>query len=119
MSVRSLVWDNHGCMPFEEPDRWLPELARYRRSGVDVVMINIGDGKTPLEDCIRMAAEVRRFVITHPEEYAMALTVDETRGGPPPLRHGDPGDPRLDAGSDQRTESLALWLRRGADRRVD
>lgn len=72
----ALVWDNHGCMPFEEPRRWLGELERYRRAGVKVVMINIGDGETPLERCIQMAAEVRDFVNTHAEDYVMASTVD-------------------------------------------
>lgn len=72
----SLVWDNHGCMPFEHPERWLGQLERYRRSGVDVAMINIGDSRTPLETCIRMAGEIRAYVKAHPGDYTMALTVD-------------------------------------------
>jgi membrane dipeptidase len=72
----ALVWDNHGCMPFDEPRRWLGELDRYRRSGVNVAMINIGDGETSLDTCIRMAAEIREFVKSHPDDYILALTAD-------------------------------------------
>jgi membrane dipeptidase len=81
----ALVWDNHGCMPFEHPERWLGELDRYRQSGVDVAMINIGDARTPLETCIRMAAEIRAYVKAHSDRYAMALTahgiLDAQRAG--------------------------------------
>ena len=72
----ALVWDNHGCMPFEHPGRWLDQLDLYRRSGVDVAIINIGDSRIPLETCIRMASEIRAYVKAHPEDYAMALSVD-------------------------------------------
>jgi membrane dipeptidase len=72
----ALIWDNHGCMPFDEPRRRLGELERYRNAGVNVVMINIGDGEVSLDRCVRMAAEVREFVKLHPEAYVLALTVD-------------------------------------------
>jgi membrane dipeptidase len=42
--IRSaLVWDNHGCMPLRADDtRFLPQLKRYRASGVRVVSLNVG-----------------------------------------------------------------------------
>ena len=37
---RTLVWDNHGCMPLRPEDlSFLPSLARYRKSGVRAVGI--------------------------------------------------------------------------------
>jgi membrane dipeptidase len=73
---QALVWDNHGCMPFENTERFLGELALYRRSGVDVAMINIGDADWPLTTLIQMAARVRAFISQHPEEYVLASSVD-------------------------------------------
>lgn len=72
----ALVWDNHGCMPFDETRRWLGELKRYRSAGVDVAMINIGDSNISLETCVRMAAEIREFVAAHSADYVLALSVD-------------------------------------------
>ena len=72
----ALVWDNHCCIPFEQPGRWLGVLERYRLSGVDVVMINIGDSRTPLETCVRMAGEIRAYIKVHPADYVLALTAD-------------------------------------------
>jgi membrane dipeptidase len=69
----ALVWDNHGCLPFEDPARWLPELERYREAGVDVAAINIGDSDCPLETLVRMAATLRDHVARHPERYTLAL----------------------------------------------
>ena len=69
----ALVWDNHGCMPFEDVERWLDQLARYRDSGVDVAVINIGDSDQPLETLVRMAAAIRDYIAKHPEHYALAV----------------------------------------------
>jgi len=75
----ALVWDNHGCMPFEDTEQWLEQLARYRASGVDVAAINIGDSNQPLETLIRMAAAIRDYVAKHPEHYVMALNTAAIR----------------------------------------
>ena len=72
----ALVWDNHGCMPIDNTEAFLGDLARYRRSGVDVAMINIGDAELPLATLVQMAAHVRAFVGAHPEEYVMAHSVE-------------------------------------------
>jgi membrane dipeptidase len=69
----ALVWDNHGCMPFEDTERWLEQLERYRASGVDVAVINIGDADYSLETLIRMAATVRDYVARHPDRYVLAV----------------------------------------------
>ncbi|MCZ8171762.1 MAG: hypothetical protein O9272_08485, partial [Brevundimonas sp.] len=62
----SLVWDNHGCMPLRPLDEtFLPELELYRKSGVDVAMINIGFGDQGIEVHVRMLAHFRRWIAAH------------------------------------------------------
>lgn len=70
-----IVWDNHACLPLREIDAWLPQLARYRDAGVDVVTVNIGDSLVPLETLVRTAASIRHFVHANPDEYVMGSTV--------------------------------------------
>ena len=41
-----------------------------------MVMINIGDSRTPLETCVRMAGEIRAYIKVHPADYVLALTAD-------------------------------------------
>jgi membrane dipeptidase len=73
----ALVWDNHGCLPFEGTERWLEEIDLYRRAGVNVAMLNAGDGEESLETLIRVAARIRSFVRAHPEQYVMATTIED------------------------------------------
>jgi len=78
---KSLIWDNHGCMPIpisgKEPV--LEQLQRYRDGGVDVAMINIGDAEISLEEHFRTAAAVRHWVESHPEDYVLAQSVQVIR----------------------------------------
>lgn len=67
MSASGIVWDNHACLPFNDTEQWLPEIERYRKAGVDVVTINIGDSHVPLEVLIRTAANIRHYVQRHPD----------------------------------------------------
>jgi membrane dipeptidase len=64
----ALVWDNHGCLPYEDTERWCAELERYRSSGVDVAVINIGDAEVPLDTLVRMAATIRNHVDRYPDK---------------------------------------------------
>lgn len=79
MNEPGIVWDNHACLPFRDTERWLPEIARYRRAGADAVTINIGDSHVPLETLARMAATIRDFVRGHPDDYLMGLTTGDIR----------------------------------------
>lgn len=72
----TLVWDNHGCLPFRDIERWLPSLSRYREARVHVASINVGDALEPLETLVRTAAAIRAFVRAHPAEYLLAESVD-------------------------------------------
>lgn len=71
----ALVWDNHGCLPHEDCDAFLPELLRYRDAGVDVAVINIGDSDVPMSELIAMAERIRGFVEDHGESLMMLGTV--------------------------------------------
>ena len=42
----SIVWDNHACMPLRPNDpSFLPQLARVRSAGVNVITLNVAYGK--------------------------------------------------------------------------
>jgi membrane dipeptidase len=79
MSTTTIVWDNHACLPFSDTEQWLPGIERYRRAGVDVVTINIGDSHVPLEVLIRTAASIRHYVQKHADRYALGLTTRDIR----------------------------------------
>lgn len=74
-----LVWDNHGCMPVGRPHdtSWLPQLLRYRAAGVDVVMLNVGFGEMGIEPHVRTLASMRAWLLARPDEYVIALRVDD------------------------------------------
>jgi membrane dipeptidase len=71
MNGAGLVWDNHACLPLKDVDEYLPQLARYRAAGVDVVTVNIGDSLVPLDRMLRTAASIRHFVKAHPSHYLL------------------------------------------------
>lgn len=73
----SLVWDNHGCLPLEDAPHWMPQLARYKASGFDVVHINIGDSDIPLERIVRTLASFRRWLSDHSNEYTLVERVQD------------------------------------------
>jgi membrane dipeptidase len=74
----SLVWDNHGCMPLRPDDEdFLPQLARYRAAGVDVVSLNVGFDAVPWENTVRILAHFRSWVRRHSDRYALIETVDD------------------------------------------
>ena len=79
MNEAGLVWDNHACLPLRDIDEFLPQLARYRAAGVDVVTVNIGDSLVPLERMIRTAASIRHFVKANPDEYLLGATTADLR----------------------------------------
>jgi membrane dipeptidase len=73
----ALVWDNHGCLPIRCDESFLPELARYHQSGVDMVSINVGFGDLEWQRHIEMLAHFRGWLAARPEEYVLALGVAE------------------------------------------
>jgi membrane dipeptidase len=70
---RHPVWDNHGCMPVARPHdtSFLPQLQRYRASGIDAVTLNIGFGDQTVEQHFRTLASMRRWLLDRPQEYLL------------------------------------------------
>ena len=79
MNAPGIVWDNHACLPFNDTERWLPGIERYRNAGVDAVTINIGDSHVPLDVMIRTAASIRHYVQQNPDRYVLGLTTANIR----------------------------------------
>lgn len=75
----ALVWDNHGCMPVNRPHdtSFLPQLARYRAAGVDVVMLNVGFGDMGVEQHVRTLASLRGWLLRYPGDYVLVETADD------------------------------------------
>jgi|SRR5579862_3897537 len=74
---RSIVWDNHGCMPHHDTMTWLQKLETYRQGNVNVAMINLGDSFISLEQIVRMAAHIRNYVQLHPNEYLLLQSTED------------------------------------------
>jgi membrane dipeptidase len=74
----SLVWDTHACFRLD-PAADLSELKRYRDSGVDFVSLNIGMDLNSFENTIQVLARYRTYISSHPDQYVLALTVDDIR----------------------------------------
>lgn len=70
--AKSLVWDNHACMPLRPDDhRFLPQLERVRNAGVDCVSLNAGYGPQGLESHLRMLASFRSWLARHADRYTL------------------------------------------------
>ncbi len=72
----SLIWDNHGCMPLRAGDfDFLPQLARYKRSGVDIASLNVGYDVLPWENTVLVTAHFRKWMREHSDEYLLVESV--------------------------------------------
>jgi membrane dipeptidase len=77
---RTIVWDNHACMPLRPHDvSFLPQLDRCRSSGVDVLTLNVGFDRTSIEDHIRMIASFRKWLAERRDRYVVVDTVQDIR----------------------------------------
>jgi membrane dipeptidase len=75
---RSLLWDNHACMPLRPEDpRFLPQLQRHRAAGFDAVTLNIGFGEQPPAAHWAMLQALRAWLLARPDEYVLAETADD------------------------------------------
>jgi membrane dipeptidase len=76
----AIVWDNHACMPLRpHDDTFLPQLERFRASGVTVVSLNVGFGNDGIEQHVRMLAHFRTWLAARPDEYVLVRTVADIR----------------------------------------
>jgi membrane dipeptidase len=74
----ALVWDNHACLPLYPGDeRFLPDLERFARSGVNVVGINVGFGDQSVGQHIRMLAHFRSWIKQRPDRFLIVERVTD------------------------------------------
>ncbi|MDP9018810.1 MAG: dipeptidase [Candidatus Eremiobacteraeota bacterium] len=75
---RSIVWDNHAALPLRPHDEhFLPQLERYRQSGVTVVSVNVGFEVGNIESHVRMLAHFRRWLKERPEQFLLIERVED------------------------------------------
>jgi membrane dipeptidase len=75
---RSLIWDTHACFPLK-PNADLSELKRYKDSGVNFASLNIGMDMDSFENIMQVLARFRSYIASHPDEFVLALTVNDIR----------------------------------------
>lgn len=74
------AWDNHGCMPLRPLDTtFLPQLARYRKSGFRVVGLNVGFDVVPWPETVRMLASFRHWIAAHASSYSLMQTAGDLK----------------------------------------
>ena len=74
----SVVWDAHSCLPIRAGVD-CSDLARHRAAGIDYVSVNVGMDFNPVAQITRVIATFRAFILSRPDEYALAGTVAEVR----------------------------------------
>ncbi len=73
---RTLVWDNHACMPLRPGDtRFLPQLERLRTAGIDVVSLNVSFDVVDPRVAFPMLATFRHWIRHHQEHYTLVDSV--------------------------------------------
>src|SRR5262245_47011026 len=75
---RTIVWDNHSCMPLRYDDEsFLPQLARHRGVATNLIILNASFDGMPHGTALNMLASFRSWIERHSDEYVVAGTVDD------------------------------------------
>jgi len=65
-------------MPLRHDDEsFLPQLARYRDSGIDIASLNVGFDALPWENTVHMIAQFRRWIDLHNDHYQLVYSVED------------------------------------------
>jgi len=73
---RTVLWDNHACMPLRPGDvAFLPQLERVRKSGIDVISLNVSFDVVDPHDAFLVLATFRHWIRQHSADYALVDTV--------------------------------------------
>lgn len=73
---RSVIWDNHACMPLRPDDhRFLPQLERHRAIGATVVILNVSCDCDAVLQPFRMLESFREWLAARPDKYVIGATV--------------------------------------------
>src|SRR5579859_2124847 len=71
---RSLVWDQHGCLPLSPTEDSVEQLDVWRAGGVDYVSINVGFDLTTGLETIKTLSAFRRGLQKRPDRFVLAET---------------------------------------------
>jgi membrane dipeptidase len=72
---RSIVWDNHACMPLRPDDeQFLPQLERHWAAGATVVVLNVSCDCEPASP-FAMIESFRTWLAARPERYVLGASV--------------------------------------------
>jgi membrane dipeptidase len=73
---KTVVWDNHACMPLRPGDTsFLPQLERVRNAGINIISLNVSLDVTDPNDAFQVIATFRHWVRQNAEHYVLADTV--------------------------------------------
>jgi membrane dipeptidase len=73
---RSLIWDNHACMPLRPHDRdFLPQLARHKAAGASVVILNVSCDCDVITQPFEMIESFRAWLAARPQEYIIGASL--------------------------------------------
>ncbi len=73
-----LIWDNHACMPLRTDTSFLPQLQRYRASGISMVVLNVMfDNIMPWHQGVQVLSAMRSWLLERPDEYCLARTAED------------------------------------------
>ena len=75
---QNLIWEQHCCLPLD-PDTDVDELWRYAEAGASFVSVNVGYAPHGITETIRVLSAFRHHVLTHPDRYVLADSVDDVR----------------------------------------
>jgi membrane dipeptidase len=76
--ARTIVWDNHSCMPLRHgDDSFLPQLARHRAAGANMVILNASFDGCPPGTALNMLASFRSWLVRHVDDYVLVEHVDD------------------------------------------
>lgn len=73
----AVLWDNHGCMPLRTDASFLPQLERYRHSGVTVISLNVGYAQISWVEHLRILSFMRQWISQHPDRYRLVSAVED------------------------------------------
>lgn len=75
-----IVWDNHACMPLRPGDvSFLPQLERVRRTGINLISLNVTFDVMDPRDAFLTLATFRHWIRQHGEHYVLVDTVKDIK----------------------------------------
>jgi|SRR5579862_1197228 len=75
---RTIVWDNHACMPLRpNDDSFLPQLERHKNAGVSLVCLNVTFDLHPPIMVFEMLASLRHWILRNADKYCLVQTIQD------------------------------------------